>query len=80
MRFLGCLRRKQMNVGDIVIYVDEFDADTSYSPNIGPAIVTKINSPGNLDLAVFSLNGFFYKTGVVQGEPTERRTWHPKLS
>lgn len=74
-----CKRRKVMSdKGSMVLYVAEFDADTSYSPNIGPAIVTKVNADGTLDLVVFVLNGMFYKEGVKQGEPTERMTWHLK--
>lgn len=67
-----------MQVGNIVLYVDEFDSDKSYSPNMGPALVTKVHSNGELDLAVFAQNGMFFKTQVKQGAVDERRTWHPK--
>lgn len=64
--------------GDIVLYVCEFDADPSYSPNVGPAIVTKVNDDGSLDLAVSVMNGQFFKLNIQKGEATMRETWHPK--
>lgn len=61
-----------LKVGDMVVYVDYFDADDSYSPNIGPAIVTKVhpNTP-LVDLCVFSQNGVFYKLGCKESMPQE---------
>lgn len=64
--------------GDTVLYTCEFDADSSYSPNVGPALVTKVNADGSLDLAIFVLNGQFFKCAVMQGQPGDRMTWHPK--
>lgn len=65
--------------GDIVLYTDMFDADTSESPNINPAIVVKVNeSDGSLDLVVFFINGSFYKADVQKGSPITRGTWHPR--
>lgn len=65
-------------VGDMVIYTMEFDSDKSYSPNVGAALVTKVNSDGSLDLAVFALNGMFYKFDVKQGAVGAREFWSPK--
>lgn len=67
-----------MKVGDIVIYTMEFDSDLSYTPNVGPSVIAKINQDGSLDLAVFALNGLFYKLSVQQGLPGVRQTWHEK--
>jgi hypothetical protein len=65
-----------IKVGDKCIYVMEFDSDTSYTPNIGPAIVAKVNSNGNPDLVVLTLNGIFFKANVLLGSPTQRSTYH----
>lgn len=68
-----------MKKGDVVLYVDKFDADESDgSPNVSPAIVTEVNKDGTLDLAVFFLNGLFYKNNAKEGLPEERGTWHVK--
>jgi hypothetical protein len=70
-----------VKVGSVVSYVMEWDSDTSYSPNIGPAIVTKINDDGmsgvgnTLDLVVFAMNGMFYKFSAKEGDPKTRMTW-----
>jgi len=64
--------------GDIVIYIMEVDTDDSYSPNTGPAIVTKVNGDFSLDLMVFSMNGSFFKQGVKKGDSVTRETWYPK--
>lgn len=69
-----------MKIGDIVQYVMEFDADKSYTPNVGPAIVTKVlpDSAGKmtvLDLWIMFPQGFFIKLQVPQGDGTARETW-----
>lgn len=64
-----------MKQGDMVIYVCEFDADDSYSPNLAPGIVTKVNNDGTLDLMVFFMNGSFMKLNCKEGCPNERMTW-----
>lgn len=65
--------------GDFVLYVCEFDADTSVSPNVAPALVTKVNANGSLDLNVFFLNGMFMKQNVSQDDGSKKReTWFPK--
>lgn len=64
------------NIGSIVLYCDQFDADDSQSPNVSPALVVKVNPDETLCLQVFFINGSFTKLNVKRGEPTERRTWH----
>lgn len=65
--------------GDVVLYVCLFDADTSESPNINPATVTKIQSDGSVDLVVHSINGTYFKEGAKKSEDkTARGTWHTK--
>lgn len=65
-------------VGDTVVYCMEFDADESYSPNIGPALVTKVNKDGSIDLVIFAENGMFFKENILKGEVGERMKWTVK--
>lgn len=65
-----------MKKGMIVLYTEMFDADQSESPNVGPAIVTRVHPDDVLDLTVFFMNGFFLKSNIHKGEPSERGTWH----
>jgi len=62
--------------GDTVFFVDLFDYDLSETPNVHPAIVTKVRSDGSLDLFVMFMTGTFHKTAVPQGAPDQRGTWH----
>lgn len=64
--------------GDMVLYVDLYDFDGSYTPNTHPAHVVKVNGDGSCDLFVLFGTGHFHKTGVNQGQPDERGTWHPR--
>ena len=64
--------------GDIVLYVCEFDSDSSYSPNVLPGIVVKVNLDDTLDLVVHGINVEFYKEGVKRDDIKSRQTWHPK--
>lgn len=72
----------QPTKGDIVLYTDVFDYDTSETPNVHPAVVTKAHADGTLDLCVFFMTGQFHKTKVPQGSETSglpaRGTWQPK--
>jgi hypothetical protein len=74
----GNKRRKCMQVGDIVIYTCDFDADQSEIPNVSASLVTKTHPNGNLDLCSFVSNGVFFKQNVAQGAVGVRGTWHPK--
>lgn len=62
--------------GSMVLYTCHFDADASESPNICPAVVTKILANGNLDLFVMFQNGSFTKLDCPHGSPGVRETWH----
>lgn len=66
--------------GDSVLYVDEFDSDQSYSPNISVGLVVKVYPNNVFDLVVFFSEGFFVKRQVPMGGPNDRMTWHAKIS
>jgi hypothetical protein len=65
-------------VGNVVLYTEQFDSDKSELPNIVPAIVVRGHADNVVDLAVFFLNGMFYKLNVPVGAPDVRGTWHPR--
>lgn len=68
-----------MGKGDIVLYTCHFDADVNdETPNVCPAVVTKANADGSLNLYVLFVNGNFTKLGVKQGAAGERETFHLK--
>lgn len=77
-------RKKMLGAGDMVLYTDEFDADTTQTPNVSAAMISKVYADGTtLDLTIFVQNGIFFKTGVPQdtaaaGSTPTRGTWHPK--
>ncbi len=64
--------------GDVVLYVDEFDADKSYSPNVSPAVIAKLYDDNSADLFVMFSEGHFSKMRVPMGDANTRMSWYPK--
>lgn len=69
-----------VNKGDMVLYIDELDADSSEEPNMSPAIVTKVHNLQSVhhahqivDLVSFVSNGVFFKYDVPFGN--QRGHW-----
>lgn len=69
---------EEIKKGSTVLYVALFDADKSETPNINPAIVTKVQADGSLDLVVHSINGVYFKEGAPNSEDDKsvRGSWH----
>lgn len=65
----------QAQKGSWVLYTVKIDTDPTETPNIWPAVITKINETG-ADLQVLHSVGGFQMQDVKEGQPGERGTWH----
>jgi hypothetical protein len=62
--------------GSRVHYVCKIDSDADETPNVWPAIVTKVQKDGTADLWVMTSGGFFVAGKVNHDEHKTRGTWH----
>ena len=62
--------------GRVVHYVLKIDYDTDETPNVSPAMITKINKDGTVSLVVFTSGGHFSAGNVVHDGNKARGTFH----
>lgn len=68
--------RHAVKEGHMVRYVHKFDADTTETPNISPAIVVKVKEGRIVNLFIMTSSGTFHAVNVPHCIKNTRGTWH----